>query len=61
MKAIVLSSLLLAAAPALAQQVATAPTHFSSARILLVAVAMAILPAFLAARAAAKKQKGPQQ
>jgi hypothetical protein len=61
MKALVLSSLLLAAAPALAQQVATPPTHSSSSRILLVAVAMAVLPAFLVARAAAKKQKRPQQ
>jgi hypothetical protein len=61
MKALVLSSLLLAAAPALAQKVATPSTHSSSSRILLVAVAMTILPAFLAVRAAAKKQKQPQQ
>jgi hypothetical protein len=61
MKALVLSSLLLAAAPALAQQVAPAPTHSSSSTMLLAGVAMAGLCFFLAARAAAKKQKRPQQ
>jgi membrane-bound ClpP family serine protease len=61
MKTLVLSSLLLAAAPALAQQVATPTAHSSSSTILLVGVALAGLCFFLAVRAAAKKQKRPQQ
>ena len=61
MKALVLSLLLLATVPALAQQVATPPTHSSSSTILLAGVALAGLCFFLAVRAAAKKQKRPQQ
>jgi hypothetical protein len=61
MKALVLSTLLLTAAPALAQQVATPPTHSASSPMLLAGVAMAGLCFFLAVRAAAKKQKRPQQ
>lgn len=59
MKALALSLLLLAAVPALAQQVATSPTHSSSSTILLAGVALAGLCFFLAVRAAAKKQKRP--
>lgn len=61
MKALVLSLLLLATVPALAQQVATPPTHSFSSTILLAGVALAGLCFFLAVRAAAKKQKRPQQ
>jgi hypothetical protein len=61
MKELALSLLLLAAVPALAQQVATPPTHSSSSTILLAGVALAGLCFFLAVRAAAKKQKRPQQ
>jgi hypothetical protein len=61
MKALVLSLLLLATIPALAQQVATPPTHSSSSTILLAGAALAGLCFFLAVRAAAKKQKRPQQ
>jgi hypothetical protein len=61
MKVLVLSSLLLAAAPALAQQVASAPTHFSSSTIVLAGAAMAGLCFFLAVRAANRKQKRSQE
>jgi hypothetical protein len=61
MKALVLSILLLAAAPALAQKVSTPRTHSSSSGFPLVAVAMALIPVFLATQAAAKKKKQPQQ
>jgi hypothetical protein len=60
MKALVLSPLLLAATPGLAQQVATAPIHSSSSTILLAGVALAGL-CFFAVRTAAKKQKQPQE
>ena len=61
MKALILSILLLAAAaaPALAQKVSTSPTRSSSSKILLLGVAMASVPFFLAVRAAKKKQKRP--
>lgn len=61
MKALVLSLLLLATFPALAQQVATPPTHSSNSTILLAGVALAGLCFFFAVRAAAKKQKRSQQ
>jgi hypothetical protein len=61
MKALVLSPLLLAATPGLAQQVATAPIHSSSSTILLAGVALAGLCFFFAVRAAAKKQKQSQE
>ena len=61
MKALILSILLLAAVPALAQQVATPPTRSASSTIVLAGAAMAGLCFFLAVRAAAKKQKRPQQ
>ncbi|OUJ70385.1 hypothetical protein [Hymenobacter crusticola] len=61
MKALVLSSLFPAAAPALAQKVSTPPTHSSSSTLLLAGAVMAGLCFFFAVRAAIKKQKRPQE